>query len=121
MRKRNKDIRIRMTEEEYAALQEKLADVKTSRNTYLLGVIADKTIYPREPLERVAHALEYMNRSIRGMATNLNQIAKWCNTNRSAPAVEAIVELREDLRRFNMYTQSMWDFVRRELRWLSSK
>lgn len=121
MRKRNKDIRIRMSEEEYAALQEKLVDVNTSRNTYLVGVIADKTIYPREPLERIALALEYMNRAIRGMATNLNQIAKWCNTTQSAPAVEAIVELREDLRRFNLHTQSMWDFVRRELKWLSSK
>lgn len=75
MRKRNKEIILWLTEEEYARLKERVAKTPLTMQAYLRNVI--RNIQPRE---RVQFDLVEVLKKLQRIGTNMNQIAFTANS-----------------------------------------
>lgn len=74
MRKRNKDIKIRLNNEEYKVLEKHLAKTELSREAYIRLLINEQI-----PIESPPLAYYELINQLRKIGTNLNQIAYRAN------------------------------------------
>ena len=76
MRKRDKAITIRMTEEEYALLRSKLEQTGASQQAFVINAITGAAIIPSDQiamLKEISATFASLEQQLRGMATNVNQ------------------------------------------------
>ena len=73
MRKRNVEVKFRLSEAEYAELVQKVKDSGLNRNAFLVRMVRQQTIYPVDYLRELNKQMDVLLAQIRGMATNLNQ------------------------------------------------
>ena len=61
--------------------------------------------------------LEYsiMNRLIRDIGTNINQLAKISNTNRQAPSAKLLADMSQDVRVMKTNLDELWEETRKNL------
>lgn len=114
-RKRPIELKFRLSQEEYNLLQQKLAECGSNRNAFLVRLISDATIYPKEELMKLNLEMAIMNRLMRGIATNINQIAKIANSTRSVPAASLLVDTHQDVQTLRHNLEPLWDETRRTL------
>lgn len=115
MRKRPIEVKFRLSEPEYQLLQQKLAQAGMSRNAYLVRLINGSTIFPKEELVRLNTQYQIMNRLLRGISTNINQIAKIANASKAAPASALLVDMYQDVQTLRHNLQPLWDETRNVL------
>jgi hypothetical protein len=115
-RKRARELKFRLSEDEYKTLQSKLIDAGMNRNSYLVRLITGATIFPREEMIRLNQEYTTMNRLLRGIGTNINQIAKIANTNKATPSAKLLLDMYQDIQTLKHNLLPLWDEVRREWR-----
>ena len=81
MRKRPIELKFRLSQDEYELLQTNLVETGMNRNAYLVRLITSATIFPRDQLIQLNLEHTMMNRLLRSIGTNINQIAKVANSN----------------------------------------
>ena len=101
--KRKKEIKLRLTDQEFAALTDMVKQSGLSRNAFLVRMIKQQTIYPVDTLNKTNEMLAALLAQLRGMATNMNQVAKIANTRQEVPSINylryilaAIQSLKEE-------------------------
>lgn len=88
-RKRTKQVVVRFTEEEYAALEEKLNIAQLSKTDFFIKCVTDKPIYVVNGIRDVYYELSRIG-------ANLNQIAKNLNGGFYQSADKELREIRQD-------------------------
>ena len=111
-RKRPIECKFRLSPEEYEMLQRKTAEAGMTRNAYLGRLISGATIFPKEELMRMNLEYFMMNRLLRGIGTNINQIAKVANSMRSAPSEPMLLDMHQDVQILKNNLQPLWDKTR---------
>ena len=101
--KRRKEIKLRLTDQELAVLTDMVKQSGLSRNAFLVRMIKQQTIYPVDTLNKTNEMLAALLSQLRGMATNMNQIAKIANSRQEVPSMNylryilsAIQSLKEE-------------------------
>ena len=117
-RKRPIELKFRLSQDEYALLQSNLAAAGMNRNAYLIQLITGATIFPKDQLIRLNLEYSMMNRLLRGISTNINQIAKHANSSRTVPTTAAIADMYQDVQTLRHNLQPLWDETR-EVLWQS--
>jgi hypothetical protein len=113
MRKRPIEVKFRLSEEEYQMLQRKLADAGVNRNAFLVQLITGAEIYPRDMLLKLCIEYQIMNRLIRGIGTNINQIARVANATKAVPSKNLLVDMYQDVQVVKTNLQPLWEEARR--------
>lgn len=113
MRKRPIEVKFRLSEEEYQMLQRKLADAGMNRNAFLVQLILGADIYPRDMLMKLCVEYQIMNRLIRGISTNINQITKVANSTKAVPSAKLLVDMYQDIQVMQRNLQPLWEETRR--------
>ena len=113
MRKRPIEVKFRLSEEEYRLLQQRLIEAGMNRNAFLVQLITGVQIYPRDKLMELSVQYQIMNRLIRGIGTNINQIAKIANSTKAAPSAALLVDMYQDIQTIRNNLQPLWEEVRR--------
>ncbi len=115
MRKRNVVVRFRLSESEYAALTEKVEASGLNRNAFLVRMVRQQTIYPAEKLSELNEKMDVLLAQIRGMGTNLNQIAKIANIKQDIPSMDYLKALAKAMGQFATAIQPVWNEIREAL------
>ena len=115
MRKRPIELKFRLSEDEYALLQKNLAEAGMNRNAYLVRLITGAQIYPKDQLIQLNLEYSIMNRLIRGIGTNINQIAKIANINKATPSAALLADMYQDVQTMRHNLEPLWDETREVL------
>ena len=115
MRKRNRTITIRMSDEEYTFLQERLSLTGQTQQSYVLNAIRGATIASLEEvkeLKKLNRAFADMMRQLRGLATNVNQMAHIANGTGELPVVVVLEKLGRNIEKFRKEEEKRWQSIR---------
>lgn len=113
MRKRPIEVKVRLSESEFKQLQVKVAEAGMNRNSFLVHLITGAEIYPRDMLMQLCLEYQIMNRLIRGIGTNVNQMAKVANATKSTPSAKLLVDMYQDVQTLRHNLQPLWEETRR--------
>lgn len=115
MRKRNRTITIRMSDEEYTFLQSRLSQTGQTQQSYILNAIRGAKIVSEEEekeLQKQNKGFADMMRQLRGLATNVNQMAHIANGTGELPVVVALEKLGRDIEKFRKEEERRWQSIR---------
>ena len=112
MRKRPIELKFRLSQDEYELLQKQLAVAGVSRNAFLVRLITGATIVPKKQLIQLNLEYAMMNRLLRGIGTNINQIAKIANSNHATPSAALLTDMYQDVQTLRHNLQPLWDETR---------
>lgn len=115
MRKRNHAITIRMSDEEYKFFQNRISQTGQTQQAYILNAIRGATIVSAEEvkeLQKLNKAFADMMRQLRGLATNINQMAYIANGTGELPAVSALEKMGKAIEKFRKEEEHRWQSIR---------
>ena len=113
MRKRPIEVKFRLSLAEYELLQQKLIESGMNRNAFLVRLISDAQIYPRDLLLELCLEYQIMNRLLRGIGTNINQITKIANATKAVPSANLLIDMSKEVQIIRNNLQPLWDEARR--------
>jgi hypothetical protein len=102
-RKRPHQVTIRMSTEEFARYQHKLAISCLTANSYGIKCLLNKPIIQRTVEEM--QALISAQKALSGIGNNINQLARFCNTSGDSPQ-------GVELNRLTMEVQNVWQLLK---------
>ena len=115
MRKRPLELKFRLSPDEFDLLQHKLTEAGMNRNSYLVRLITGATIFPRDQLIQLNLEHTMMNRLLRSIGVNINQIAKVANTNHATPSAALLTDMHQDVQTLCHNLMPLWDKTREAL------
>jgi hypothetical protein len=113
MRKRPIEVKFRLSPAEYELMQQKLAESGMNRNAFLVRLISDAQIYPRDLLMELCLEYRIMNRLIRGIGNNINQLTKVANSTKSTPSAHFLMDMHQEIQTMKKNLQPLWEEARR--------
>lgn len=115
MRKRPIELKFRLSQDEYEHLQKNLVAAGMQRNPYLVRLITGSKIYPKDQLIRLNLEFGIMNRLLRGIGTNINQIARATNITHTPPPSALVLDMAQEIQILRENLAALWEDIRREL------
>ena len=115
MRKRDKAITIRMTEEEYALLRSKLEQTGASQQAFVINAITGAAIIPSDQiamLKEISATFASLEQQLRGMATNINQMARIANSRNYAPGIRVLEKISREIAGYRKDSEEIWQSIR---------
>ena len=114
--KREYQVKFRMNKEEYEILKEKLEASGQTQQSFLINSIGSGIIVSKEEIEelrKLNRQFEDLIRQIKGMATNVNQMAYVANARGDLPKVFQLQELGQDIQIYRRECEERWQSIRR--------
>ena len=115
MRRRNKAITIRLTEEEYALLCSKLKQAGVSQQAYIISAIKNVSVIPSDQLavmKEISATFSSLEQQLRGMATNINQMARIANSRNYAPGIRVLEKISREIAGYRKDSEEIWQSIR---------
>lgn len=104
-----------MTNDEYHNLQEKLEQTGQTQQAFVVNAIAGALITtPAMALElgKINVSMAELIKQLRGMATNINQLAHRANGYMELPTLEKLEEINDEIDGFREEASSIWQSIR---------
>ena len=115
MRKRNYTVTIRMNKAEYDLLQNKVKESGQTQQAVVIYAIAGLKIASAEEVEELKKLnlkLAEMLSQLRGVATNINQIARKMNAGGFIPREDILHYLNQNIRNYRKESEKIWQSIR---------
>lgn len=120
MRTRGHGMTIRMSDEEYNEFKQRVRDSGLTEQSYVLSAVLDKEITPDTAVQELRNAnvaLNDLDRQMRGIATNVNQMAKVANSEGRLPTTWQLSALDEDVSKLRSEIKKemkvLWQYLNR--------
>ena len=114
-RRRNKAVTVRMNETEYADFQNKVEESGLSQQAYIISAVHGATITPSDEialLKEISQTFADFERQVRGLGTNVNQIAHIANGQGYLPGEEALTKLSDQVGNMRKESEEIWQSIR---------
>ncbi|MBQ6406753.1 MAG: plasmid mobilization relaxosome protein MobC [Butyrivibrio sp.] len=114
-RKRNKAVTVRMKDSEYTELMGKVNESGLSQQDYIIRAIHGGTIKSAEEIAELKETNKiFANfvKQIRGMGTNLNQMAHVANGQGMLPTENKLDDVLEQIGDFRKEGENIWLLIR---------
>ena len=115
MRKRNKAITIRMTDAEYAAIQDRIRQSRRTQQSYIIDAALNARISSAEEiatLKEISVTFGDLVKHLRGIATNINQMARVANGSGALPTARELSQISEQIARYRERSEQIWQSIR---------
>ena len=117
-RKKNKTVTIRMSEAEYDDLQNKVKESGLTQQSYVINAISGSSITSAEELSAIKELSKEFaehDRLLRGMATNVNQMAHVANGKGLLATVEKLEEISDKIIDVRKEDDNRWRLIRQSV------
>lgn len=114
-RRRNKAVTVRMNETEYADFQNKVEESGLSQQAYIISAVRGATITPSDEIavmKEISKTFAEFVKQIRGMGTNLNQMAHVANGQGYLPGEESLLRLSDQVGNMRKESEEIWQSIR---------
>ena len=114
-RRRNKAVTVRMNETEYADFQNKVEESGLSQQAYIISAVRGATITPSDEiavLKEISKTFADFEKQVRGLGTNVNQMARVANGQGYLPVEEALARLSDQLGNMRKESEEIWQPIR---------
>ena len=118
MRKRNRTISIRVSEQEYEAIQKKIQATKQTQQSFILNAIVGAAILTAKDsklLKDISMQLADLLKQIKGMAVNINQLAYKANAYGELPAERQLKEYSLQTEKLRKEADEIWRLIRQSI------
>ena len=115
MRKRNRTISIRVSDQEYETIQKKLNETGLTQQAFILKAVEGATISTAEDkqqLKEINLKLSDLLRQIKGIGVNINQMAYRANAYRELPTVQKLSEYQNENEKLRREAETIWQSIR---------
>lgn len=115
MRKRNKSITIRLSEEEFAQLENRVKKSGQSQQSFILDACLKGQITSVDEVTEMRNKnklLADIDKQLRGMGTNLNQMAHIANSQGVIPTAKKMVQISNEVNRIKREVDEEWLLTR---------
>ncbi len=114
-RTRNKAVTIRMNETEYSRLQAKVTESGLTLQGYIILAIKGSTITSSDEiikLKEISQTFADFERQVRGLGTNINQLAHIANGQGILPTQETLDRLSIQIANMRKESEEIWQSIR---------
>ena len=114
-RKRNKAVTVRMNDTEYAELQAKVDESGLTQQAYIISAVRGATITPSDEiavLKDISMTFADLEKQLRGLATNINQMARVANGSGRLPTENNLEHLSAQLANYRKDSEQIWQSIR---------
>ena len=115
MRKRNRTISIRVSDQEYETIQKKLNETGLTQQAFILKAVEGATISTAEDkqqLKEINLKLSDLLKQIKGIGVNINQMAYRANAYRELPTVQKLSEYQNENEKLRREAETIWQSIR---------
>ena len=115
MRKRNRIISIRVSDQEYETIQKKLNETGLTQQAFILKAVEGATISTAEDkqqLKEINLKLADLLKQIKGIGININQMAYRANAYRELPTVQKLSEYQNENEKLRREAETIWQSIR---------
>ncbi len=114
-RRRNKAVTIRMTNDEFEALQNRVEDSGLTQQSFILSAIKGATITPSDEIavqKEISKTFAELVKQLRGLATNVNQMAHVANGQGMLPTTEELIKTSAQINKYRKESEEVWLSIR---------
>ena len=114
-RRRNKAVTVRMSESEYADFLNKVKESGLSQQAYIISAVRGATITPSDEiaeLKEISKTFADFEKQVRGLSTNVNQMAHVANGQGYLPGEEALTRLSDQVGNMRKESEEIWQSIR---------
>ena len=118
-RKRDRAVTLRMTDSEYDEFNNKVSNSGLSRQDFFIRMIKEIRINSAESLgelKRVNDTLSNLDKQLRGMATNVNQMARIANGTGMLPSDKTLQGINAKICEIRKELGEIWQSIRSSIR-----
>ena len=114
-RRRNKAVTIRMSEDEYKTLQDKVDESGLSQQAYIISSIKGATITSSDEIavqKDISKSFAELVKQLRGLATNVNQMAHVANCQGILPTTSELIKTSDEISQYRKESEELWLLIR---------
>ena len=114
-RVRNRAITIRLTEKEYKLLGEKVEMSGLTQQSFVINAVMGAVLYGKDGmnyLEEIRNDVASFVEQVRGIATNINQMARIANVNKETITESKLLKLKSDFDLIKKEGDEIWRSLR---------
>ena len=118
MRRRNKSINIRFSEKEYTELKKLVLQSGQTLQKYIIDAVLRGRITSAEEVAEMINRnkiLADIDRQLRGMGTNLNQMAHVANGQGKIPSADKLAQIANEVGKIKSEVDEQWQFLRQSI------
>ena len=114
-RRRNRAVTIRMNETEYTDFMKRVDESGLSQQSYFINAVRGAVITPSDEiaaLKEISKTFADLEQQLRGLATNVNQMAHVANGRGELPTENDLDLLSDQLAGYRWESESLWQSIR---------
>lgn len=118
MRKRNRTISIRVTEQEYEAIQKKIQESNQTQQSFILNAIEGAAILTAKDsklLKDINMQLADLLKQVKGIAVNINQLTYKANAYGEIPKERQLREYGTQTEALRREADAIWQLIRQSI------
>ena len=114
-RTRNQAVSVRMTPEEHREIAKRIEESGLSQQAYIINAARGAVITPSEGIDELretSRILADLERQLRGLGINVNQMAHVANGQGALPTEKTLIELSDQIKSYREENKTIWRSIR---------
>ena len=114
-RTRNRAVTVRMSDSEYDSLRNKVSESGLSQQSYIISAALDSSVTSSDTidvLKNISRTFAGVEQQLRGLGTNVNQMAYIANSTGMTPSVKELEHISDQVTEYRKECNSVWQSIR---------
>lgn len=114
-RTRNRAVTVRMSDSEYDSLRNKVSESGLSQQSYIISAALDSSVTTSDTIDMlkdISRTFAGVEQQLRGLGTNVNQMAYIANSTGMTPSVKELEHISDQVTEYRKECNSVWQSIR---------